>query len=136
MAGRTQFANDLLAVELAERLRDSRIEVSCVYPGPVATDVFRNARGVPGPLRAMAAGVQRLIGAKPAEAARTPVFLADEPGASGGFYGPRLRRLAIPARVSRPDRRAALWSASERILADRGLFDSGENALSRRPGAL
>jgi NAD(P)-dependent dehydrogenase (short-subunit alcohol dehydrogenase family) len=116
VAGRTQFANDLLAVELAERLRDSAVEVSCVYPGLVATDVFRNARGVPAPLRVAAAGLQRLIGARPAEAARTPVFLADDPGATGGFYGPRVRRLAIPARVSRPDRRAALWTASERLL--------------------
>jgi NAD(P)-dependent dehydrogenase (short-subunit alcohol dehydrogenase family) len=127
VAGRTQFANDLLAVSLAERLSDTRVKVSCVYPGPVATDVFRHARGVPAPLRGVAVVVQRLIGADPAEAARTPVWLADDPAASGGFYGPGMRRLAIPDRVLDPGRRAALWAASERILADGELFDGGVN---------
>jgi NAD(P)-dependent dehydrogenase (short-subunit alcohol dehydrogenase family) len=127
VAGRTQFANDLLAVSLAERLGDTRVRVSCVYPGPVATDVFRNARGVPGPLRSLAVVAQRVIGADPAAAARTPVFLADDPAADGGFYGPGMRRLPIPERVLDPGRRAALWAASERILADRDLFDDGVN---------
>jgi NAD(P)-dependent dehydrogenase (short-subunit alcohol dehydrogenase family) len=117
VAWRTQFANDLLAVELADRLRGTRVEVSCVYPGVVATDVFRNARGMPRPLRAAAVAVQRLIALDPAVAARTPATLAVDPGATGGFYGPRMRPLRIPDRALRPDRRAALWSASERLLA-------------------
>jgi hypothetical protein len=33
VAGRTQFANDLFAVELAERLRGTVLEVTCVFPG-------------------------------------------------------------------------------------------------------
>ncbi len=116
VSGRTQFANDLFAVELAERVRGSRIAVSCVYPGPVATGVFRNARGVSGPLRTAAVAVQRLGAAAPAEGARTPVHLADDPGATGGFYGPRLRRRTIPGRVLRRDRRAGLWAASEGLI--------------------
>jgi len=121
VAWRTQFANDLLAVSLAERLRDTPIQVSCVYPGLVATGVFRNARGVPGPLRALADRVNRMVGADPAVAARTPVALADDPGATGGFYGPGVRRLPIPDRVADPDRRAAVWAASERVLVDSGV---------------
>jgi NAD(P)-dependent dehydrogenase (short-subunit alcohol dehydrogenase family) len=116
VAGRTQFANDLLAVDLADELRDTRVEVSCVFPGVVATDVFRNARGMPRPLRAIAMTLQRLIGAAPAEAARTPVFLADDPAATGGFHGPRQRRLSIPGRARRPDRRAALRAASQDLV--------------------
>jgi NAD(P)-dependent dehydrogenase (short-subunit alcohol dehydrogenase family) len=119
VAGRTQFANDLLAVELAERVRGSRIEVTCVFPGLVDTDVFRNARGVAGPVRAAARAIQRLIAAPPATAARTPVFLADDPAATdagGAFFGPRQRRIRIPARVLRPDRRAALSAASEELV--------------------
>jgi NAD(P)-dependent dehydrogenase (short-subunit alcohol dehydrogenase family) len=118
VAGRTQFANDLLAVELAERLKGSRMEVSCVFPGPVATDVFTNARGLPRPVRATAAALNRLLAASPADAARTPVFLADDPAATrvnGGFFGPRRRR-RVPARAVRPDRRAALWAASEDLV--------------------
>ena len=54
VSGRTQFANDLLAVELAERVAGTRVQVSCVDPGLTRTDVFRNARGPGRPLRALA----------------------------------------------------------------------------------
>ncbi len=117
VAGRTQFANDLLAVDLAEELRGTPVRVSCVFPGVVATDVFRNARGVPGPLRAVAMAVQRIVGADPADAARTPVSLADDPAAAGGFFGPKLRPLPIPKRVRRADRRTAVRAATEAVLA-------------------
>ncbi|HET9143222.1 SDR family NAD(P)-dependent oxidoreductase [Actinophytocola sp.] len=119
VAGRTQFANDLLAVELAERVRGSRIEVTCVYPGLVATDVFANARGLPRPVRAAATALQRLVAASPAAAAQTPAFLAHDAaatGVGGSFFGPRQRRRRIPKRVRRPDRRAALWAASEDLV--------------------
>jgi NAD(P)-dependent dehydrogenase (short-subunit alcohol dehydrogenase family) len=119
VAGRTQFANDLLAVELAERVRDSRVEITCVYPGPVATDVFRNARGLSRPVHTTATALHRLLAAPPATAAQTPVFLAADPtatGVGGGFFGPRRRRRNIPKRVRRPDRRAALWAASEELV--------------------
>jgi NAD(P)-dependent dehydrogenase (short-subunit alcohol dehydrogenase family) len=104
VAGRTQFANDLLAVELAEL---------------VATDVFRNARGLPRPVRAAAIAVHHLIASSPAAAAQTPVFLAHDPaatGVGGGFFGPGRHRRRIPERVLRPDRRAALWAASEELV--------------------
>lgn len=116
VAGRTQFANDLLAVDLAEELRETRVQVSCVFPGVVNTAVFRNARGVPRPLRAVAVAVQRIIGAAPEKAARTPVFLADDPAATGGFYGPGMRRLPIPERALRPDRRAAVRAVSDGLI--------------------
>ena len=119
VAGRSQFANDLLAVELAERVRGSRLEVTCVYPGLVATDVFRNARGLSRPARAAANALQCLIAAPPVDAAVTPVFLAHDPGAvglGGSFFGPGRRRRRIPDRVQRPDRRAALWAASEDLV--------------------
>jgi NAD(P)-dependent dehydrogenase (short-subunit alcohol dehydrogenase family) len=118
VAGRTQFANDLLAVDLAEELRDTRVRVFCVFPGVVDTDVFRNARGVPRPLRAVAVTLQRRIGAAPSQAARTPVFLADDPTATSGFYGPNVRPLPIPARAQNPDRRAALRAAADDVIRD------------------
>ncbi|GIF52109.1 hypothetical protein Afe04nite_66480 [Asanoa ferruginea] len=116
VSGRTQFANDLLAVELADRLGDTRVEVSCVYPGLVATDVFAQARGVPRPVRAAAALVQRLLGAAPSVAARGPVTLATDPAMTGGFFGPGPRRLRIPARAADPARRAALWTLAEDLV--------------------
>jgi NAD(P)-dependent dehydrogenase (short-subunit alcohol dehydrogenase family) len=117
VSGRTQFANDLLATDLIEELRPTPVEVACVYPGVVATNVFRDARGVPAPVRAVAAVVQRLAGAKPEVAARPIAALADDPGATagGGFVGPRLRRLKIPPRVRDDKRRAALRTATEAL---------------------
>src|ERR671931_2776933 len=135
VAGRSQFANDLLAVELAERVRGSGIEVTCVFPGLVATDVFRNARGVPRLVRAAAIAVQRLVAASPAAAASTPVFLAADPeatGVGGAFFGPGRRRRRIPRRVLRPDRRAALWAASEELVRP-WLPDGGEPAMPPAP---
>jgi NAD(P)-dependent dehydrogenase (short-subunit alcohol dehydrogenase family) len=115
VAGRTQFANDVLALELAER---TGLAVSCVFPGLVATDVFRNARGVPSFVRGAMHVLQRVVGASPASAADTPVHLATDPSVPGGFYGPGRRNLAIPARVSDPERRAAVWAATETQLHD------------------
>jgi NAD(P)-dependent dehydrogenase (short-subunit alcohol dehydrogenase family) len=114
IAGRTQFANDLFAVELAERRPE--LAVTCVFPGLVATRVFRDARGVPAGLRRVLNLVQRRVGADPAAAAATPVALATGPRPASGFYGPGCTPLTIPARVLR-GRRAALWSASEDLIA-------------------
>jgi NAD(P)-dependent dehydrogenase (short-subunit alcohol dehydrogenase family) len=119
VAGRTQFANDLLAVELAERLRGTRVEVTCVFPGMVSTSVFRNARGLPWIVRNPATALSGLIGLAPDTAAQTPAFLAHDAratGTGGHFYGPRLKQRRIPARARRPDRRRALWNASEDLV--------------------
>lgn len=119
VAGRTQFANDLLAVELASRLRGTQVEVTCVYPGVVATDVFRNARGLPWIMRASAQLVQRLVAIPPDAAAHTPAVLAQDPEAvatGGRFYGPGMKVRDIPARALRPGRRDALWEASEDLV--------------------
>lgn len=53
MAGRTQFANDLLATELADQLRGTRVEVTCVFRGVTDTAFLRNARGLPGSIRVL-----------------------------------------------------------------------------------
>src|SRR5918997_6554518 len=119
VAGRTQFANDLLATELASRLRDTRVEVTCVYPGVTDTAVFRNARGLPPVVRALAPVITRLMASSPEEAAQTPVFLAQDTratGTGGRFYGPKLKERAIPARARRPERRSELWETSEDLV--------------------
>jgi NAD(P)-dependent dehydrogenase (short-subunit alcohol dehydrogenase family) len=119
VAGRAQFANDLLATELAERLRNTRTEVTCVFPGVVDTAVFRNARGLPWIMRVLAPVLQRLIALSPEVAAQTPVFLAQDAravGTGGHFYGSRLKRRPIPARAQRLDRRSELWALSEELV--------------------
>ena len=119
VAGRTQFANDLLAVEIAARLRGTRVEATCVFPGIVDTDVFRNARGLPWVAHIPMQMMQRLIGLSPEVAAQTPVFLAQSEQATltgGHFYGPKLKPRKVPARSQRPERRRELWSASEDLV--------------------
>jgi NAD(P)-dependent dehydrogenase (short-subunit alcohol dehydrogenase family) len=119
VAGRTQFANDLFATELADRVRDTRVQVACMFPGMVRTDVFRNAQGLPWLLRTVLGAVQRLRGLTPDAAAETPVFLAQSAEATdtaSTFWGPRRTRRKIPARARRADRRAALWAASEALV--------------------
>ena len=119
VAGRTQFANDLLCTELAARLAGTRVEVTCVFPGLTDTNVFRNARGLPRVLRLFAPAMLRLAASSPEEAARTPVSLAQDAGATGTggrFYGPKLKQRKVPARARRPERRAGLWAASEELV--------------------
>jgi hypothetical protein len=100
-------------------VRATRVEVTCVFPGVTDTAVFRNARGLPPVVRALAPVVQRLIALSPEEAARTPVFLAQDAraaGTGGRFYGPQLKQRKVPPRAHRPDRRGRLWAASEDLV--------------------
>lgn len=120
VSGRTQFANDLLAVELAERLIGTRVEVTCVFPGVTRTEVFRNAVGLPRLVRLAVPLLQRLIRQTPEEAAETPAYLAGEAratGTNGMFFGPRRKVIAVPERASNPERRRLLWEASEALVA-------------------
>jgi len=120
VAGRTQFANDLFAVDLAERLRGTALEVTCVYPGVTRTRIFQNARGLPWIARLVAPLVQCFVHSTES-AARTPVFLAGDErarGTSGRFFGPRLKEIPVPDRALRPDRRGLLWDASTLLVRD------------------
>ena len=121
VAGRTQFANDLLAIELAERVAGTRVQVTCVDPGMVKTDVFRNARGPGRLLRGLLVLVQRVVAAEPDAAAATPAWLAQDPAAAtagGRFWTSGKRERTVPPRVRRTDRRAGLWAASEELVAE------------------
>jgi NAD(P)-dependent dehydrogenase (short-subunit alcohol dehydrogenase family) len=120
IAGRSQFANDLLALELARRVAGSRLAVSCVFPGLCSTRVFWNARHLPLVARLLLSGISKLFGLRSQRAAATPAFLAhaaEAGGENGSFWGPRLRRLPIPERAQRRDRQAELWRRSEELVA-------------------
>jgi NAD(P)-dependent dehydrogenase (short-subunit alcohol dehydrogenase family) len=119
VSGRTQFANDLLVTELASRLRGSRVEVTCVFPGVTQSACFDNARGVPAWLRGLVKLAVRLFGQSCERAAETPVFLAHDTaavGVSGRFFGPGARSIQVPARASNPSRRHEVWVESERLV--------------------
>jgi len=141
VAGRTQFANDLLAIELAERLRHTRVAVTCVFPGVTRSSCFRNARGLPLAFRVALPLVLFLGGRSPEAAARTPVFLAQDPDADAGgrFFGPDCREIPVPARARDERRRSALWTASEALVRpyvgesggpERALFSHSETGAN------
>jgi NAD(P)-dependent dehydrogenase (short-subunit alcohol dehydrogenase family) len=126
VAARTQFANDLWAVELSERLQDSRVEVSCVFPGVVKTSLFQHATGIPRVARQLAPLVVALLGQSAEAAADTPSWLAHDEqavGSGGRFYGPRRRPLRVPERARRRARRRQLWTASDDLV--RGYLPPG-----------
>jgi NAD(P)-dependent dehydrogenase (short-subunit alcohol dehydrogenase family) len=120
VSARTQFANDLLAVELAERYRGGSVAATCVFPGVVRTDLFRHGTGVPRPLAALMGLIAGRMGLTTEVAADTPAWLADSAESrevSASFFGPHRSVRRIPERVRRPDRRQQLWVASERLTA-------------------
>jgi NAD(P)-dependent dehydrogenase (short-subunit alcohol dehydrogenase family) len=120
VATRTQFANDLLAVELAERYRGTSVAATCVFPGVVRTDVFRSGVGVPRPLAAVLSAVAGRVGLSPTEAAETPAWLADSAksaAVSASFFGPHRAVRRIPERARRPERRQRLWDVSDELAA-------------------
>ena len=119
LAGGTQFANDVLTVELASRYSDTNLEVTCVNPGIVATDLFRHAPGLPLLVSKSLARLAARVGQPPNIAALTPAWLAAHPdaiGVSGRFFGPHRTPIRVPDRVRRPERRSEIWHTSKELL--------------------
>lgn len=136
VAGGTQFANDLFAIELAERLRNTRVEVTCVAPGMTRTSVFRNAHGLPTIVRALLPVLVPLMAQAPERAALTPAYLAHDPhatGLSGRFFGPKVTHREVPERARNRERRRLLWTASEALT--RSYFETSHRASHERQRA-
>jgi NAD(P)-dependent dehydrogenase (short-subunit alcohol dehydrogenase family) len=130
LAGATQFANDILTVELAARCRTSALEITCVYPGIARTDLFGHAPGLPSLLAGGLARIAARVGLPADVAACTPASLAADPaacGVSGRFFGPRMTPTSVPSRILREDRRAEIWAASEALLSEALLSEAVAN---------
>jgi len=123
VSARSQVANDLFAIELAERVLGSNIRVSCVYPGLVRTRVFDNARGLPWIFKLLQP-IVRIFTITPEVAAETPVFLTT--AEHGGFWGPRCSKRKTPLHPK--ERRRALWSASSDLVTPYLTFEAVESA--------
>jgi NAD(P)-dependent dehydrogenase (short-subunit alcohol dehydrogenase family) len=135
VAARSQFANDLFATELSQRLSSTRVEVTCVFPGVTRTSCFRNARGLPWFVRWFARWALPLFSLSPRAAAHTPVFLAQDAravGSGGRFFGPHQRQRAVPPRALNGERRAALWAISEELV--RAHLEQNEAAAAAQSG--
>jgi retinol dehydrogenase-12 len=109
----SKLLNILFSFELARRLAGTGVTVTCLNPGLVNSEFFRNYRRIPFMLRV----VKRLIGKTPAEGARTAVWLAsaaDAEGITGKYFENRAEAAASP--VARDEALARkVWDLSERL---------------------
>jgi NAD(P)-dependent dehydrogenase (short-subunit alcohol dehydrogenase family) len=109
----SKVSNILFTYELARRLTGTTITVNCVHPGPVRTEFTQKAGG----LLLRLSKILRLIMKSPEAGARTPIYLAIDPGVSavtGGYFVNGKQRKS--ARMTY-DRTIAqrLWEISEQL---------------------
>ncbi len=86
-----KLANVMFTYELARRLQGTGVTVNAVGPGPVATNLGMNNKGLLSALAAFAARAVNAMGIakSPADAAKTAIWLASDPALqneTGKFY--------------------------------------------------
>jgi len=110
--GETKLANIAFTAELARRLEGSGVTANCFHPGLVASGFNRNN----GRVMRAAMGALRPLSRSPEHGARTLVWLADAPEASGeqGGYFVDERRKAPSAAARDMVTAGMLWALSER----------------------
>jgi NAD(P)-dependent dehydrogenase (short-subunit alcohol dehydrogenase family) len=117
--GDSKLALTTLAVDLADRLRTPEgpsVAVHCLCPGPIASNLARDA---PPFLQAVVDPVMKTLFRSPEAAATPVVYLAAAPELAGetGWYLHLMRRKSPAPLSMEADRRAALWSRGETLLA-------------------
>jgi NAD(P)-dependent dehydrogenase (short-subunit alcohol dehydrogenase family) len=123
----SKLMNVLFTVELARRLKGTRITVNSLHPGFVAS---RFGHSNPGVLAAVFKFGQRLFGISVEEGAATSIFLAASPkvaGVSGRYFVKCKEQRAALAAANRADAKR-LWEESERRLAAGGFSAQGAAA--------
>ena len=87
---RSKLANVLFTYELARRLRGTGVTANCLYPGMVATDLFREAPA----LYRLLFTLFRPFLLSPKKGAETSVYLASSPeleGVSGKYFAKKVQ---------------------------------------------
>ena len=108
------------ATELSRRLnpgRETRVAVHALCPGPVASDIAREA---PLALKLLLGPIMKCFFLSPAKAARPVSYLccADAPGTRSGMYLHLLREKRPSPLATDPANGARLWEASEALLRE------------------
>lgn len=104
-ASQSKLALVMFTLELARRLEGTGVTVNAVHPGLVKSSL---TDGMPPALRTML----KLVSTTPEKGARTAVHLATSPdveGVSGAFFGPKQKRLKLPAQAADEEVRRRLW---------------------------
>lgn len=112
--GQSKLANLLFTYELDRLKEHDHVSVYCVQPGLVKTDI-----GVKhtNPFHGLMWKLRRLGGMTPNEAAKTAIYLATSPEASGrsGLYWDRCQPKPSSVRSRNQEDAARLWEMSERL---------------------
>jgi NAD(P)-dependent dehydrogenase (short-subunit alcohol dehydrogenase family) len=113
----SKLATIAFTLDLADRTRGSGVTVNVVYPELAATELLRDRWWWSvAPLRP----AWRRLFATPAQSAARIVRLVTDPAfasTSGAVFDQGLRLVAPPRAVREPSVRAALWRASEELVA-------------------
>lgn len=119
--GQSKLANLLFTYELHRLKKHDHISVYCVQPGLVKTDI-----GVKhtNPFHSLMWKLRRLGGMTPDEAARTAVYLATSPEASGksGMYWDNFKPKPSSSRSRNQQDASRLWKMSEHLCGIEGYF--------------
>ena len=102
--------------ELARRLKGTSVTANAVHPGIVRTPMMLHA---PGALRVVSY-LSLPFSISPSKGARTSVYLASSPDASGisGQYFTKSKRAAVKNKFDTPENRALLWDLSLRAAGE------------------
>lgn len=112
----SKLANIAFSIELAERLRGTRITSNSLHPGVVASGFGHNREG----------WVKRMVQLaspfmiSPEKGAQTSIYLASSPeveGVTGGYFV-RSRKRTPPAAAAHEANRKRLWAESERLVGE------------------
>ena len=110
-ATQSKLAMVMTTVELAERLAGTDVTANAVYPGLVKT-------GLTNELPAYVRTMLNVISTTPEKGARTTIHVATSPAlasVSGQFFGPKQKRLRLPAQAQDKALRRRLWDVSAEL---------------------
>jgi len=104
----------MFTVELADRLRSTRVTANAVHPGVVNTHMLKSATG----LFKVIAILATPFAAAPEKGAATSIYLASSPDVQGisGKYFTRCKEAAIKTAFDTPEHRDRLWKLSMQSL--------------------
>lgn len=114
--GRSKLMNIYFTRELARRLAEIGVTANCLHPGLVATRFSRD--GDMTGMEGLVARVLLTFALRPAQGAKTSVYLATAPeltGVSGRYYRAS-RASALKPVAENSDAAARLWIASEDLV--------------------
>jgi len=104
----------MFTVELADRLRNTRVAANAVHPGVVNTHMLKSATG----LFKLIAILATPFAVAPEKGAATSIYLASSPDVQGisGKYFTRCKEAAIKTAFNTPKNRELLWNLSMQSL--------------------